>query len=37
MEAGAFAFLDKSTELARLKDVVADCLDAHLDGTPHGR
>ena len=36
MEAGAFAFLDKSTELARLKDVVIDCLDAHLDGTPHG-
>ena len=32
MEAGAFAFLDKSTELAKLKDVVVDCLDAHLDG-----
>jgi DNA-binding NarL/FixJ family response regulator len=35
MEAGAFAFLDKSTELARLKDVVVDCLDAHLDGIRH--
>jgi DNA-binding NarL/FixJ family response regulator len=35
MEAGAFAFLDKSTELARLKDVVADCIDAYFDGTGH--
>jgi len=35
MEAGAFAFLDKSTELARLKDVVVDCLGAHIDGIPH--
>jgi len=34
MEAGAFAFLDKSTELAKLKDVVVDCLDAHFDGAP---
>ena len=33
MEAGAFAFLDKSTELEKLKDVVVDCLFAHLDGT----
>jgi DNA-binding NtrC family response regulator len=35
MDAGAFAFLDKSTELARLKDAVVDCLHAHIDGTPH--
>ena len=32
MEAGAFAFLDKSTELAKLKGVVVDCLYAHPDG-----
>ena len=35
MEAGAFAFLDKSTELEKLKDVIVDCLFGHLDGTRH--
>jgi len=35
MEAGATAFLDKSTELGKLKGVVVDCASAHLDGTGH--
>ena len=37
MEAGATAFLDKSTELGKLKDAVVDCLFAHVDGTAAGR
>jgi DNA-binding NarL/FixJ family response regulator len=36
MEAGATAFLDKSTELGKLKDVVVDCLFAQADGTTAG-
>jgi DNA-binding NarL/FixJ family response regulator len=35
MNAGAFAFLDKSIELEKLKAVVVDCLYAHADGTRH--
>ena len=35
MQAGAMAFLDKSTELGNLKQRVADCLLTHVDVARH--
>ena len=35
IEAGASAFLDKSTELGTLKQRVAECMRAHIDVAKH--
>ena len=36
MEAGAMAFLDKSTQIGELKRRVAECVLAHVDAAGHG-
>jgi len=37
IEAGALAFLDKSTELGKLKQRVAECVLTHVDAAGHDR